>query len=174
MLRITQTNANDPAGSGISSPVLKLEGKWAEIETVYREALATQTGLLGGANSGQGSVPINIMYLLMRGHRYDAVEQALNEVLTPAFQREPQCAELLRARAEFQASRGRWKEAAAPAKSCRAGDSRNKISLSVDSSRLHPHRGFAAAIPGTILFQARSELDQAPSIWNADDILNLK
>jgi tetratricopeptide (TPR) repeat protein len=51
--------------------------------------------------------------MLMRGRQHDRAELALNEVLTPTFQQNPQSAPLLRSRAELLARGRRWQEASA-------------------------------------------------------------
>src|SRR5258708_13256857 len=63
---------------------------------------------------------------------------------------------------------GGGKAGAAPAEACRGGDNRNRIFLCVDSWRLRLHRGFTAAIPGTIPRPSQFEVQLHANIRSAD------
>jgi tetratricopeptide (TPR) repeat protein len=93
--------------------VLESEGKLSEAEQVHREALN------GWRKRGETEVPQalneaeSLAGVLKAEQKFDDAEQLLDEVLTPAVRRQPAGADLLVLRANLEAGRGEWQEAAA-------------------------------------------------------------
>jgi len=93
--------------------VLDRQGKLAEAETMYREALAMGRKLLGDEHPDVAASFLNLLDMLTRERKFDESEQLFDDILTPAFQSQPESAGLLRARGNLRARTGLWKEAAA-------------------------------------------------------------
>ena len=93
--------------------VLSSQGKLTEAETLYREALAMQRKLLGIEHPDVAWSLNSLVDVLMRERKFDEAEQLLDDLLTPAAERQPKSAGLLRARGNLRARTGHWKEAAA-------------------------------------------------------------
>jgi serine/threonine protein kinase/tetratricopeptide (TPR) repeat protein len=65
------------------------------------------------SNTNSVHLAIGQVDSLIREGKYDQAEQVFSNHLTPDFVKKPESAPLLKARADFLARRGRWKEAAA-------------------------------------------------------------
>jgi eukaryotic-like serine/threonine-protein kinase len=95
--------------------ILEGEGQWAEAEKVHREALALRRNRAGDDDLGTLWEWGELAHVLMAQKKYGEADQLLNEVLTPAFVREPSSADLLVQRGDLMGRQGRWQEAAADA-----------------------------------------------------------
>jgi serine/threonine protein kinase/tetratricopeptide (TPR) repeat protein len=93
--------------------VLQYEGKLSEAEASGREVVNLYKKL-----PDIDSTPVvwsltDLVTVLLRERKFDEAERLFNDVLTPAFQSQPQSAGPLSARGNLRARMGRWKEAAA-------------------------------------------------------------
>jgi len=95
--------------------VLRDEGRLAEAETLYREALAKRRKRLGDEHPMVAGSLGDLAGVLLREGEEAAAEQLFKELITPALETRAEGAPFLRARVNFLARRGRWKEAAADA-----------------------------------------------------------
>jgi tetratricopeptide (TPR) repeat protein len=94
---------------------LEGQGKWAEAETIHREAFASWWKRAGN-DDPQTLWECDGLYLdLTSQHKYDDAEQFLAGVLTPVFVNEPACSNILAHRLDLMGRESRWKEAAADA-----------------------------------------------------------
>jgi hypothetical protein len=99
---------------GSFGQVLESEGNLVEAEVVYREAL-TSWRKSGDHNAGSLWGWGQMCHVLVAQRKYRDAEQLLAEVLTPAFVKDSDCADLLGRRLDLMGRQGRWKEAAADA-----------------------------------------------------------
>jgi eukaryotic-like serine/threonine-protein kinase len=91
------------------------EGKLADAEKVHREALSLW-GERGESEIPQAVSELeSLINVLITEKKFGDAEQLLDEVLTPAFVRQPSSADLLALRADLEARRGGWQEASADA-----------------------------------------------------------
>jgi len=94
---------------------LESQGKWAEAETLHREAFASWRKRLGNDDAQTLWECDGLYHALVSQRKYDAAEQLLAGVLTPAFVNQPGCSNILAHRLDLMGRQGRWKEAAADA-----------------------------------------------------------
>jgi tetratricopeptide (TPR) repeat protein len=94
---------------------LEGQGKWAEAETMHREALASWRKRSEKIDAHTLWECDGLYHDLVSQRKYGEAEQFLAEVLTPAFVNEPACTNILAHRLDLMGRRGRWQEAAADA-----------------------------------------------------------
>jgi serine/threonine protein kinase len=94
---------------------LDAQGKWPEAETVFRESLAAAREPRGAEDPEALADLEHLIHVLMPQKKFDDAEHLLDEVLTPAFVKQPLAANLLIQRLNLEGRRGRWPEAAADA-----------------------------------------------------------
>ena len=111
--RIAEARQNRPNSLQAEARALASQGKLAEAETRYREALAMQRKLLGNEHPDVANSRDDLVELLLRERKFDEAEQLFDDLLTPAAERQPKSAGLLSARGNLRARTGHWKEAAA-------------------------------------------------------------
>jgi tetratricopeptide (TPR) repeat protein len=88
------------------------EGKWMDAEMVHRKSLATWCKLYGNQNPRAVSALESLIHVLKAEKKFAEAEQMLNGALTPAFVKEAASADLLAIKADLEARRGQWQEAA--------------------------------------------------------------
>ncbi|MGA2175719.1 MAG: redoxin family protein [Verrucomicrobiota bacterium] len=89
------------------------EGKLAEAEAALREELALEQKLWE-TNSARWAATVQILADVLAGEKKtDDAEKLFGTILTPEVVSQTSSADLLRARGQFLARRGRWKDAAA-------------------------------------------------------------
>src|SRR6185503_1828255 len=95
--------------------LLAAEGKWEEAESVHREALTLWRKRVGDQHPHALWVWGQLCHVLVQQRKYPEAEQLLGEILTPAFVKEPACADILGRRVDLVCRQGRWKEAVSDA-----------------------------------------------------------
>jgi tetratricopeptide (TPR) repeat protein len=93
--------------------LLGTQGKLSEAETMGREALAIWRKLLGDEHPNVVTCLNNLVDILIKEGKFDEAEKLFNDLLTPTAETLPNSAGLLRARGDWRARTGHWKEAAA-------------------------------------------------------------
>jgi len=109
-------NENDRVASSLRTlaRILAMQGKLAEAETLYREALAMQRKLRGNEDPAVAMAVNELVDVLLRERKFDEAEHLFNELYTPTFEIQPKNAWfVLSGRGDARARMGRWKEAAA-------------------------------------------------------------
>lgn len=94
---------------------LGTEGKWAEAEMAHREALALWRKRAGNEDPQALSELVDLVRALIAQKKFDEAQQCLDEVLTPAFVRQPASVNLLIQRTDLLGRQGQWAKAAADA-----------------------------------------------------------
>ncbi len=93
---------------------LEAERRWPEAESVHREALSISSKK--GNQDPEALVDLErLVRVLMAQMKFGEAERLLNEVMTPAFVKQPSRLDLLKQRVNLMGRRGRWPEAAADA-----------------------------------------------------------
>ncbi len=91
---------------------LEAEGKWAEAESVHREALAISRKQ-GGNEGSEALMDLERLVRVLKAQKkFAEAQRLLDEVLAPAFVRQPPSGNLVVLRADIMGRRGRWPEAA--------------------------------------------------------------
>jgi eukaryotic-like serine/threonine-protein kinase len=91
---------------------LEAEGKWADAESVYREALAVSRKQ-GGNEGSEALMDLERLVRALKAQKkFAEAQQRLDEVLAPAFVRQPPSANLVALRGDIMGRQGRWPEAA--------------------------------------------------------------
>lgn len=91
--------------------VLCAEGKASEAEPPARESVELDRKRLPDAPAAWADGLRVLAEVLLRKHNFDAARTLFDDVLTPTLRSEPDCAELLHARAELFARQGQWQAA---------------------------------------------------------------
>ena len=90
---------------------LEDESKWPEAEMAHRESL-TGWRNLGEQGDLQAIVELGgLVRALVAQKKFGEAKQRLDEALTPAFIKDPACADLLALRVDLMGRQGRWQEA---------------------------------------------------------------
>jgi tetratricopeptide (TPR) repeat protein len=111
--RKTIEENNRPMVLKAQADLLASQGKLIEAEPLYRQALLFNRNHWPNDPANWVSNLKDLVRVLTREGKPDAAEQLFNDILTPGLVTQPQSADLLRARGEFLARRGRWNDAAA-------------------------------------------------------------
>jgi tetratricopeptide (TPR) repeat protein len=87
------------------------ESNWPDAEAIHREALATSRKR-GGNEDPEALVDLErLARVLIAEKKYGDAEKSLDEVLTPAFLKQPQSENLLAEKINVQGRQGEWEEA---------------------------------------------------------------
>jgi len=100
---------------GSLAQILEAEGNWTEAEAVNRGALALWRKRAGDQSPFTLWEVGELVQDLTAQKKFAEAEQLLNETLTPAVLAQPPSGDLLVARSELMARRGRWQQATADA-----------------------------------------------------------
>ena len=95
--------------------VLQSEGDFAGAEAAHRKAIALWRQRDESDTSQALSELESLAHVLMVGKKFDEAEHLLDESLVPALVAQPASADLLALRADVEARRGKWQQAAADA-----------------------------------------------------------
>ena len=106
--------------------VLRDEGRLSEAELLYREALVKRRNRLGDESQQVAGSLGDLSDVLLREGKDAEAYQLFKELITPALETHAEVAPFLRARLNFFARRGRWKEAAADAEKAQRLEPQNK------------------------------------------------
>ena len=94
------------------SRTLETEGKWAEVEKIYRETFSAWRKRSANGNPEAVTDWEGFTRSLANQGKLLEAKNVIDEVLTPAFIREPASVNLLAMRADVLGRQGRWQEAA--------------------------------------------------------------
>lgn len=90
---------------------LAAERKWPEAEAWHREALAISRKQAGTEGPEALADLARLVRVLTAEKKFNEAERLLDEVLTPAFVKQPSSADLLIQRVDLMGRQGRWQEA---------------------------------------------------------------